>query len=130
MTNSAFVMDWSRPVPLEEFFLPAADVTIPAYRACVEHPDLRSRRFRITRQPNATANEQKFSSANLLNHAVDSPPDSQSNLHLLAGLLHQVTHPQQPNVVNATRCAQSKPTQQPKIHADTRNRLSSTLLSS
>ena len=66
MTNSAFVMDWSRPVPLEEFFLPAADVTIPAYRACVETPELKSRRFRITRQPNATANVKRFSSASPL----------------------------------------------------------------
>ena len=71
MTSSAFVMDWSRPVPVEEFFLPVADVTIPAYRACVAHPDLHSRRFRITRQPNATANEQMYSSAKLLTSAVD-----------------------------------------------------------
>ena len=71
MTNSAFVLDWSRPVPLEEFFLPAGAVTIPAYQACTEDKQLSSKRHRIVRQPNATANEQVFSSESLL---VDPQP--------------------------------------------------------
>ena len=36
MSNSAFVLDWSRPVPLHEFFLPLADVSLPPYRACTQ----------------------------------------------------------------------------------------------
>ncbi len=70
MTNSAFVLDLSRPVPLHEFLLPAADMIIPSYRACVENPALSSKRHRIVRQPNATANEEFFSSANLLNQRL------------------------------------------------------------
>jgi hypothetical protein len=64
MTNSAFVLDLSRPVPLHEFLLPAADMIIPSYRACVENPALSSKRHRIVRQPNATANEEFFSTFN------------------------------------------------------------------
>ena len=74
MTNSAFVLDVSRPVPLEEFLLPAADMGIPSYRACIENPALSSKRHRIVRQPNATANEESFSSANLPNSRLRSSP--------------------------------------------------------
>ena len=63
MSNSAFVLDWSRPVPLHEFFLPLADVSLPAYRACTKVKELKNKRWRMSRQPNATANQEWFSSA-------------------------------------------------------------------
>ena len=67
MNNSAFVLDWSRPVPLNEFFLPLTDVTMPAYRACTEMKELRCLRWRIQRQETAADNDQWFSSARALN---------------------------------------------------------------
>ena len=43
MTNSAFVLDWSRPVPLSEFFLPLTEVRLyPQYRFCHTHAVPRS----------------------------------------------------------------------------------------
>jgi len=63
MSSSAFVLDWSRPVPLEEFFLPLTETSLPAYRACTRMPELQNKRWRIVAQGNATANEQWFSSA-------------------------------------------------------------------
>ncbi len=63
MSSSAFVLDWSRPVPLEEFFLPLTETSLPAYRACTVMPELQNKRWRIVAQRNATANEEWFSSA-------------------------------------------------------------------
>ena len=63
MTSSAFVLDWSRPVPLDEFFLPVAEVSLPAFRACVKTDKLKWRRWRMKRQDNATANDRWYSSA-------------------------------------------------------------------
>jgi len=63
MTNSAFVLDWSRPVPLNEFFLPLTDVTMPSYRACTQMKELRCLRWRILRQETAVDNDQWFSGA-------------------------------------------------------------------
>ena len=36
-TNSVFVMDWTRPVPIEEYFLPLDErLLFPDFRACLD----------------------------------------------------------------------------------------------
>ena len=41
-TNSVFVMDWTRPVPIEEYFVPLDDrLRFPDYRACLDVMELR-----------------------------------------------------------------------------------------
>ena len=69
MSSSAFVLDWSRPVPLDEFFVPLTEVTLPAYRACTQMVELKIKRWRITRLNDAAADEQWFSSARSLHVA-------------------------------------------------------------
>ena len=42
ITHSVFIMDWTRPVPLTEFFLPLDDaLSFDSHRACLSAPELR-----------------------------------------------------------------------------------------